>query len=118
MKTSAKSPIYFVLLIVTSLSAGLAFAGQNCPPRLKSQSVHILPAPALEEQLKVESDDADAKKFLQAKKHGVLNAEQFAAANLKCYAALHRDLDGLTAEDGCEAMPNYTAQARQHKIFR
>ena len=84
---------------------------------MKLQSTKLTPASTLSEQLAGESE-ADAKTFLKAKKQQVLTAEQIAAANLKCYADLHRDLDGMGANESCDVMPSNTAHNRGQKIIR
>jgi hypothetical protein len=115
MQTSTKRIISIFSILIMGLTANMAFGGANCPSSMRLQSTKLTPAPSLSEQLVGESSDADATRFQKAKKHEVLTTEQVAAANLKCYAALHRDLDGLAANESCEVMPSNTAHIRGQK---
>jgi hypothetical protein len=118
MKKSTRTTVIFLSFIIIGLSAGAAMGGQNCPSKINLQSSKLSPVPALSEQLADKSEAAETQLFLRHKKREVLSAEQIAAANLKCYAALHKDFDGLTASESCEGLPDdHTAHARPHKIF-
>jgi hypothetical protein len=115
MQTFTKRTISILSILFIGLTANLAFGGANCPSSMKLQSTKLTPTPTLSEHLSGESGDADATRFQKAKKQEVLSAEQIAAANLKCYAALHRDLDGMAANESCEVMPSNTAHIRGQK---
>ena len=118
MQTSIKYTVSILSILIIGLTTSLAFGGQNCPTNMKLQSTKLTPVPALSEQLAGESDEADSKRFLNTKKQQTLTAEQVAAANLKCYAALHRDLDGMAANESCEVMPSTTAHVRGQKTIQ
>ncbi|MEY4729490.1 MAG: hypothetical protein RL020_648 [Pseudomonadota bacterium] len=118
MQTSTKRTVSIFSLLIISLTASLALAGQNCPSSMKLQSTKQTPIPAMSEQLAGESDEAEAKRFLNTKKQQTLTAEQVAAANLKCYAALHRDLDDMVANESCDVMPSNTAHIRGQKTVQ
>jgi hypothetical protein len=117
MQTFTKRSISTFSILFIGLTANLAYGGANCPSSMKLQSTKLTPVPSLSEQLAGEAE-ADSKIFLKAKKQEVLTAEQIAAANLKCYTALHRDLDGMAANESCDVMPSHTAHIRGQKIIR
>jgi hypothetical protein len=114
MQTFTKRSISILSILIISLTAGVAFGGSNCPSSMKLQSTKLTPTPTLSEQLAGESE-AGAQTFLKTKKQVVLTAEQIAAANLKCYTALHRDMDLMAANESCEVMPSNTAHIRGQK---
>jgi hypothetical protein len=118
MQTSIKRTISILSILIIGLTANFAFGGANCPSSMKRQSTKLPAVPTLSEQLADQSDEADATRFQKAKKQEVLTAEQIAAANLKCYAALHRDLDGMAANESCEVMPSNTAHLRGQKTIQ
>lgn len=117
MQTFTKRTISVFSILIIGLSATAAFGGANCPSSMKLQSTKLTPVPSLSEQLAGESE-VDARTFLKAKKQQALTAEQIAAANLKCYADLHRDLEGMHANESCDVMPGNTAHNRGQKIIR
>ncbi|MGB9149575.1 MAG: hypothetical protein WCB36_04955 [Burkholderiales bacterium] len=117
MKISSKRGIFIFSILIISLTGGLAIAGQNCPSSLKLRSTRLVPVLELSGQQTSESDEADTNRFQRPKKHAAITAEQIAAANLKCYAALHRDLDEFVANESCETMPSNTAHVRGQKLF-
>jgi hypothetical protein len=117
MKIFTQRSISVLSILFIGLSANLAFGGANCPSSMRQQSTKFTPVPSLSEQLAGETD-TDAKIFLKAKKQEALTTEQIAAANLKCYADLHRDLDGMAANESCDVMPSNTAHVRGQKIVR
>ncbi len=93
--------------------------GQNCPSRMNLQSSQVSPAPALSAQFADKSEAAETQLFLRHKKREVLSAEQVTAANLKCYAALHKDFDELSANESCAALPDdRTAHMRPKNLYR
>ncbi len=115
MQIFTKRNISILSILIIGLSATAAFGGANCPSSMKLQSTELTPVPTLSEQLAGESGDADATRFQKAKKQEVFAAEQIAAANLKCYVALHRDLDDMAANESCDVMPSNTAHIRGQK---
>ncbi len=118
MKKSVRSTSLILSFIFIGLTAGAAIGGQNCPSKTNMQSTQMSPVPALAEQLADKAEATDTQLFLRHKKRDVLSAEQIAAANLKCYAALHKDFDGLTANESCDSLPDdRTAQMRQKPLY-
>jgi hypothetical protein len=117
MQTITQRSISILSILFIGLTANAAFGGANCPASMKLQSTKLAPVPNLSEQLSGESE-GDAKTFLKAKKQQALTAEQLAAANLKCYADLHRDLDGMGVNESCEITPSNTAHIRAQKMIR
>ncbi len=110
MKTSLFRYFSVFLFIFIGLSANAVFGWENCkssaslkPTLAASKIPGVLSAS--------ETDVLGDEKTFSPKPLEKRSAEQLAAAKLKCYAALHRDMDEFSADASCEPLNAYTAHA-------
>jgi hypothetical protein len=101
MKTSVSRQLNILFFVFIGLTSGAALGWENCLSKLK-QTTQAKTAPEPLEVFQKSEQEGSANVFTGKKLIETRTPEQLAAAALKCYSALHRDLaDGL-AEGACQ----------------